>query len=232
LQHADQEHAGLIGQTLAEFKVKVEVVRPDLGWPLPQSADQYNGLVMMGGPQAVYDEVRSPFLVAEKRLVRSAIQLGVPILGVCLGCQILAECLGGSVQSGRPEIGWFEVLKATSANSDPLFREFPTSFSPLHWHGDVLELPPGCVAFGSSARTVTQGFSFMNQCYGLLFHLEMTPEMVEAMCDAFPEELARAGASAADIVGVSASRIRELEPIARTFLGRWAGLVLSRCEVG
>lgn len=232
LQHVEQEHAGLIADVLAEFQIHTEVIRPDLGHVIPENPDGYSGVVLTGGPQSAYDEAKDPFLAREKQFVRSVIGLGVPIFGVCLGCQILAECLGGSVKPGSSlEIGWFEVWKATSSDSDPLFREFPKSFFPLHWHGDVMDIPPGCVAFGSSAATAAQGFSFKGQCYGLLFHVEATHQMIGTMCEAFSPELDRARVSASEILAASASRLREIEPVARAFFGQWARLVLARSDL-
>ena len=227
VQHAEPETPGLILETLRDFQLATDTVRSDLH-PLPENVARYSGLVLMGGPQSVYD-ARYPFLLEEMHLVKSAIELGIPVLGVCLGCQILAECLGGSVKPGKsPEIGWYEVRKSESADDEPLFREFPASFVPLHWHGDVIEVPPGCVELGSSDLSPAQGFSFKGQCYGLLFHVEMTEQMVEGMCAAFPSELAQAGVTPADILSMSAPRLRAINPFARAFYGEWARLVQAR----
>lgn len=229
VQHADPEHAGLIADVLAGLLIHTDVIRPDLGDAIPENPVPYSGIVLMGGPQSVRRDDQNRFIAREKKFVRSAIGLGVPILGICLGCQILAECLGGSVKPGNSfEIGWLEVRKAKSADSDPLFQEFPESFYPLHWHEDAIEVPPDCVAFGSSAATAAQGFSFRSQCYGLLFHMEMTDQMVAAMCEAFSPQLARAGVSSAEILAAGASRLHQLEPVARTFFRRWAHLALAR----
>lgn len=232
VQHVEQEHPGLIADVLAELQIHMELIRPDLGHVIPESPVRYSGVVLTGGPQSVYDESQYAFLGYEKQFIRTAIELGIPILGVCLGCQILAECLGGSAKPGNSlEIGWLEVQKTAFADSDPLFREFPKSFFPLHWHGDIIEVPPNCIAFGSSAATAVQGFSCKGQCYGLLFHLEATRQMIENMCEAFSPELAQAGVSPAEVLAASASGLHEIEPVARTFFGQWARLVLARSDL-
>jgi GMP synthase-like glutamine amidotransferase len=228
VQHVEQEHAGLIADVLAGLRIHMDVIRPDLGDAIPENPVPYSGIVLMGGPQSVHGDDQDPFFAREKKLVRSSIGLGVPILGICLGCQILAECLGGSVKSGNAlEIGWLEVRKTKSADSDPLFQELPESFYPLHWHEDTIEVPPDCASFGSSATTAVQGFSFRGQCYGLLFHMEVTGQIVTTMCEAFSPQLATAGVSSAEILAASASKLHQLEPVARTFFGRWANLALA-----
>jgi len=228
VQHVTEEHPGLIADALGELGIRMEICRADTGDMLPSRVDGYDGFVLMGGPQAADDETAHPYLRDEKRLVRSAITLGLPVLGICLGCQILAECLGGEVKRGAGhEVGWYEVRKHESADADALFRDLPMTFVPLHWHGDVIEVPPGCVELGSSGATAIQGFSFSARCYGLLFHLEMTRQMLHTMCDSFTLDLASAGVSRADILAMSTSRLKKLEPVARKFFRRWGELVLA-----
>jgi GMP synthase (glutamine-hydrolysing) len=183
----------------------------------------------MGGPMGVYEADRFPHLRAEIRLVERALWEGVPVLGVCLGSQLVAATLGGAVtRAARPEIGWHEVRLRDAAQDDPLWADCPPSFVPLHWHGDVFELPSGAVALASSEQTEHQAFRFGDRTWGLLFHLEMRFADVEVMSTTFEADLAGAGLRRDDVVRMAADRVAALAPIANRVFGAWVNRV---CDV-
>jgi GMP synthase-like glutamine amidotransferase len=223
LQHAPVETAGTIGAALRAKKLAPRVVRAYAGEVVPKEIGRAQGLVVMGGPMSANDTKEHPYLSDEKRLVERALRADVPILGVCLGSQLLASVLGAHVSRGRAkEIGWFPVDLLASAGRDRIFADVGSPIVPCHWHGDVFTLPPGAVALAKSAMTRFQAFRYGRAAYGLLFHLEMTRAMIGKMTRTFAGELAEANVSPDALVGGARQWLPRLEPIARGVFTRWA----------
>lgn len=141
------------------------------------SIDNYDGFLVLGGPMGAYEEESYPWLAAEKRYIESIIRSGKKLLGICLGCQLIADVLGARVYQGPgPEIGWHEVSVADRADS--YLRGFPQNFLGLHWHGDTFDLPAGATRLASSQLYENQAFSVGEQILALQFHLEFGQEDV------------------------------------------------------
>ena len=226
LQHADPEHPGLIADAVQKVGGVLEIVRGDLGQPVPESLDDYDGLMIMGGPQSVYEEDRFPYLRDEKRLARQAIDNNIPIIGVCLGSQIIADVLGSEVHpSGGVEIGWKPVTRSREVAADPVLSALPETFTPLHWHGDVYDLPEGAILIGSSEMTSCQGFIYGETTYALLFHLEMTEPQIMDMARLFSEDIRRGGLDPSDLLSETPACAAALEHYATEVFTRWATLL-------
>lgn len=152
--------------------------------PDPRSADM---VVAMGGPMSVNDEQRYPWLSEEKAFLRCCIESGTPVLGVCLGAQLIAASLGARVFAGRHrEIGWFPVEGV--ANGGEVFG-FPERATVFHWHGETFELPPDAVHLARSAACEHQAFQIGRHVIGLQFHLETTPESAALLIEHCGDEL-------------------------------------------
>jgi GMP synthase (glutamine-hydrolysing) len=225
LQHAEPEVPGMIADVLAARGVEEDRVRSYAGEPVPGSMDGRGGLVVMGGPMGVYEQDRYPYLRDEIRLIGEAIGSGLPVLGVCLGSQLLAAALGANVAPGRREIGWHRVTLTGAAAEDPLWRGLGRTFDPFHWHGDAFELPAGAVSLAASERTACQAFRHGSGAYGFLFHMEMDETMVRAMVGTFRDELAAAGENAAAVLDRTPAGVRAMSPVARTVFQRWSDLL-------
>ena len=147
--------------------------------PLP-SVDAFDWLVVMGGSPHAWDVGAHPWLPAEKHLIRSAVDAGKTVLGICFGAQLLAEALGERVHSNpQPEIGWHEVVLTPEGRESFLFRHLPDHFVTFHWHSDHFSLPAGCTRLAHSEATVTQAFVCGGPpLVGLQFHPEYTREIV------------------------------------------------------
>lgn len=155
--------------------------------------DRPDAVVVLGGPMSVGDDSAFPWLAAEKRWLAAQIRRGVPALGICLGAQLLAEVLGGRVHPGeQPEIGWFPVTRAADCPPGP-DALLPPRFTPLHWHGDTFDPPPGAVRLAESAVCRNQAFLWGNRVLGLQFHLEATPASARRLVGACADELAAGG---------------------------------------
>lgn len=223
VQHVSCEAPGTLGEVLAERGIATEIFRPFEGDSLPRKIEGADGLILLGGPMGVYEERQYPFLREERRLIEAGLKKEKPILGICLGSQLLATVLGAAVTRGKEkEIGWHSVYLSEAARSDPLLKGMDPSFVAYHWHGDIFDLPPGAVLLASSDRTACQAFRYGDQTYGLLFHMETTRPIIEGMVHAFPEELAQANTDGREILRQAEICLAPLREKGRAFFEKWA----------
>lgn len=188
LQHVPFEGLGSIGDWLRSKLATVTATKLFENGVLPP-VEAIDLLVVMGGPMSVNDEAAYPWLVAEKRFVREAIEAGKAVVGVCLGSQLIASALGARVFANtEKEIGWFPVYRAKAAEGRPCFP-FPAETLAFHWHGETFELPDGAVQLARSAACENQAFQFGRKAIGLQFHLETTPESARALIENCRDEL-------------------------------------------
>lgn len=183
IQLCDDDGPGRLGDWLRAAGLVLEVVRADHGGADAADLSGYDGLVVLGGPQAAYDPpATSPYLQPVLGLLRRAVAEQVPTMAVCLGGQLLAAALGGTVRRGEngPELGAQLVAKRDVAADDPVFRSVPFTPDVIQWHYDeIAELPAGAVLLASSPVYPHQAFRLGECAWGLQFHIETTPEMVE-----------------------------------------------------
>lgn len=231
IQHISAEPLGTVAEALTMGGVAIDAVRVDLGQAVPRELGPASGLVIMGGPMGVYEADRFPFLRDELRLIEDALRRNVPIVGICLGSQLLAAALGSRVfRSGIKEIGWAPVELSAAARSDSLLASSPTRFEAFHWHGDTFDLPSGATRLASSAKTREQAFRHGDRAWGLQFHLEVTGTVVDAMALGGGEELASAGVQTFALTQGVGQHGAALQSLARTVFGRFAGLVRATAE--
>ncbi len=186
LQHVPFEGPGSIAAWLAARRADVGCTRLFAGDRLPRAGD-IDALIAMGGPMSVNDEDALDWLRPEKQLVRDAVARGIPVLGICLGAQLIASALGARVYPGTErEIGWFPVGGVPDAA--PGFR-FPPEFLAFHWHGETFDLPAGAVRLAGSAACQNQAFQVGRNAVALQFHLETTPASAEALIENCRNEL-------------------------------------------
>jgi GMP synthase (glutamine-hydrolysing) len=222
LQHAAHEPLGTIETVLHERGIEHTMVRPYDGERVPRTTEGFDGLVVMGGPMGVYEAERFPFLADELQLIRSALEAEVPMLGICLGAQLLAAAAGARVYaSGRQEIGWYPLTLSPEGEADQLFAGLPGEIDAFHWHGDTFDAPPGSVLLASSAMTPRQAFRLGKHAYGLQFHLEVTPSIVEEFAVSSTQELHVHGIDPRALMQGAGRFGMELERIARVVFGRW-----------
>jgi len=159
----------------------------DVSFP---SLDEYDFLVIMGGPMGVYDEEEYPWLKAEKVFIKEAMEGGKPVLGICLGAQLISEVLGARVKKNRfKEIGFFQVALTPIGWNSPVFSHMPATFDAFHWHGDTFEIADKGYHIASSEACPNQAFVYDNRVIGLQFHIESSRESVEALVKNCGKEL-------------------------------------------
>lgn len=153
--------------------------------------EEFDWLVVMGGPMNIYEENEYPWLAAEKEFISRSIKKNKIVLGICLGAQLIADVLGGRVFRNRfKEIGWFPVKLTGDGRESRLFKGFPAGFLAFHWHGDTFSLPPGAAMLAESDACPAQAFSFNNErVLGLQFHLESSAASVGSLIQNCSDEL-------------------------------------------
>jgi len=229
VQHLPHEGPYAIGTALEAAGLPVRVCRIWAGDPVPETPDGLAALVVMGGPMAAYDDSPAfPTLAAELALLRAALEAEVPVLGVCLGAQLLAVAAGGTARPGDgPQIGWGAVRTTSAAPADPLFASAssaPGHLRVLHWHGDTMDLPDGATLLATCDRYPVQAFRIGGSAWGLQFHLEVDKEAVDAFATAFPDE----AATAPDLHESTPAELAALAPHRDGVFERFATLVASR----
>lgn len=140
----------------------------------------YDGLIILGGPMNVDQVEDYPYLDPEVDAIKTALDLDMPILGICLGSQLLAKALGAEVsKNGCKEIGWYDVKTTAQGKKDPLVSQFEDFEKIFQWHGDTFEIPKGAVKLASSKTCGNQAFRYGDKVYGFQFHLEVDKQMIE-----------------------------------------------------
>jgi len=182
LQHVSFESPGSIVPLLktAGAAISETLLREDAALP---GIEDFDFLVVMGGPMSVHDEAAFAWLAPEKRLIRDAVEDERLVLGVCLGAQMLAHVLGAKVYpGGRKEVGWHDVSLTADGMGDPCMAKLSVARKNIaqvfQWHGDTFDLPQDAVRLASSEIYLNQAFRYSQGVYALQFHIEVTPEIV------------------------------------------------------
>jgi len=179
-QHVPYEPLGTLDPKLRSSGFRIRYVnfgRDPLARP---SLGGYGGLVILGGPMNVDETDRHPHLETEIELVQEALDRRIPVLGICLGAQLIAKALGAAVRAGaRKEIGWHDFSLTDEGRADPLLGHLSAEPRLFQWHGDVFDLPSEAIPLATSERCAHQAFRFGSHVYGFQFHLEVDEPLIE-----------------------------------------------------
>ncbi len=179
-QHVAHEILGTLDPLFKNAGFRIRYVNFSRHPDAQPSLDGYHGLVVLGGPMSVDQTSEYPYLLTEVRLIHQAIGHRIPVLGICLGAQLIAKALGGKVKRNREkEIGWYPVFLTEEGKRDPVLRHFDNKENIFHWHGDTFEIPAKAVRLASSPRCKNQAFRYGENTYALQFHLEVDEPMIE-----------------------------------------------------
>jgi GMP synthase (glutamine-hydrolysing) len=178
-QHAAHEVLGTLDPLLRSSGFRIRYVNFARHPDAQPTLDGYHGLVLLGGPMNVDETERYPHLSVEKDLVRRALDRRMPVLGICLGAQLIARALGAEVtRSAVKEIGWYEAIPTPAGRTDRIVRHFGESARVFQWHGDTFAIPEGAVHLVSGNGCPNQAFRFGDNVYALQFHLEVDERMI------------------------------------------------------
>lgn len=187
LQHVPFEGLGSIEQWLEKEGCEVTATKLYESTALPE-IDDFDLLIIMGGPMSINDEEQYPWLRMEKQLIHKAVSAQKGVLGVCLGAQLIVGSLGESVHPNRrKEIGWFPVEAVPQTLKENY--QFPASLEVFHWHGETFDLPQNAIHLAKSQACENQAFQISNTVIGLQFHLETTEETAKAIITNCRQEL-------------------------------------------
>jgi GMP synthase-like glutamine amidotransferase len=218
VRHAPFEGLGRLEEALDRAGVSLRYF--EIGQPIPDdSLRTSDALILMGGPMSANDP--EPWVRNELAAVEAALEYSRPVLGICLGAQLLARALGARVYRNRvKEIGWFPIDWTESAAGDRLFGDFRSPETVLHWHGETFDLPADAAWLARSERCIHQAFRYGENNYGLQFHIEVTPGMIA--------DWLQQGANCADVreldspIDPYACAARQAE-LSRIVFDRWIG---------
>lgn len=220
-RHVPFEHAGLILPALEAAGVRYRYVDAFHGQADAVSVSDADGFIFMGGPMSANDKLS--FIHTELSLIRQAVEAAKPVLGICLGAQLIAKALGARVYPNpAKEIGWFPVWWTPEAASDPLLEGLQEPETVFHWHGETFDLPDGAIWLARSERCEHQAFRVGSHTYGFQFHLEVTPEMIQ--------DWIHQDANSYDVKELDSEldpyhNARRLTELSALIFGRWADLL-------
>ena len=189
LQHVAFEGLGCIEEWIITQGHSVTYTKLYEDPTFPKIED-FDWLIIMGGPMSVYDEAIYSWLEEEKLFVKNAIENRKTVIGICLGSQLIADVLGAKVYPNKQkEIGWFEIKKTVNAKIHPLLELIEDQFTVFHWHGDTFDLPKESIRLFSSQVCTNQAFIYNEKVLGLQFHFEVTQQTLQGMVENGMQEL-------------------------------------------
>ncbi|MDP2788368.1 MAG: type 1 glutamine amidotransferase [Pseudomonadota bacterium] len=222
-RHAPSEGPGHFASFLDSRSQPWQLIAIDAGAAVPSSPEHYAGLVFMGGPMSVNDDL--PWLAPTLNLIRQAVAADIPVLGHCLGGQLIAKALGGVIGPNPvKEIGWGAVQVLDAPEARHWFGDIRT-FQAFHWHGETFSLPPGAVRILESAHCANQAYVF-GKHLGMQCHVEMTRSMIEQWCAVGAAEITAADTSPAvqkpaQMLAAADALLAPLNQVAETLYARW-----------
>lgn len=222
-RHTPTEGPGYFATFLQKQNIPLELIKIDAGAPVPAEPGAYAGLVFMGGPMSVNDDF--PWIPQALNLIRAAVQQDIPVLGHCLGGQLIAKALGGGVtKTPIKEIGWGEVAVVDNPIARTWFNGVPSRFLSFHWHGETFSIPAGATRILESPYCANQAYA-MGKHLGMQCHVEMTREMIESWCAVGQDEIAAAHSPAVQTPEQMAlemeTKLSALNAIAAQLYSRW-----------
>jgi len=181
IKHISIEGPGIIGEFFKNMPWEVKTFELDKGDRLPEDLWGINAIISLGGPMSVYEEEKYPFLKVEDKFLKKARKKEIPVLGICLGAQLLAKACGAKVRKAQhKEIGWYKISLTEEGQSDPLFKDIDEELDLFQWHADTFEIPENGILLASSKLCKNQAFRFGLNAYGFQFHIEVTSDMIES----------------------------------------------------
>lgn len=195
-QHVAAEPLGTLDRLIRRRRHRIRFVNFERHPDAEPNIDRYRGLVVLGGPMNVEDQARRPHLRTELKAIEQALAQDKPVLGICLGAQLLAHVLGAPVRRNPvAEIGWYPLEATTQGARDPVLSPLPSGSPVFQWHSCTFDLPAGASQLARTASCEQQAFRYGRAAYGFQFHLEMDQPLIERWLatTAYREELAAAG---------------------------------------
>lgn len=221
-RHSRHEGPGYLAEYLARHGLPHQLVCIDEGDPVPESIDGIPALVFMGGPMSVNDPL--PWIPQVTNLIRQAVAADLPVLGHCLGGQLISKALGGVVSKNPVrEVGWLPVTRVDGPAANDWLAGMPREFEAFHWHGETFSIPPGATRILASANCANQAF-VIGRTLGFQCHVEMTEDMIRTWAREGRDDIAQPSATVqneAQLFADIGARVKRQQAIADRFYDRW-----------
>jgi GMP synthase-like glutamine amidotransferase len=223
-RHAATEGPAYFATYLSRHEIPWQVVKIDEGEAIPDDPRPYGGIAFMGGPMSVNDGL--PWIQHALSLIRASVAAGIPVIGHCLGGQLMAKALGGEItRNPVKEIGWGRVDVADNPLAGDWFGKAPVAFTAFHWHGETFSIPPGATRVLSSPYCENQAFA-LGKHLAMQCHVEMTAELIDAWCESGAREIERSRGSpavqpVAAIKAAGAQNLQALHRVADGIYDQW-----------
>jgi len=192
IKHVEIEGPDTIEEFFKNTSWNIRIIDLSKGDSLNRDFKDIAAVISLGGPMNVYEEKKYPFLKDEDEFLKKALKEKIPILGICLGAQLLAKACGAKVKKApKEEIGWYKINLTDKGKKDTLFRGLDFQLDVFQWHEDMFEIPKDALHLAESQGSPNQAFKFGENAYGLQFHIEVTPKMIESWVNEYKESQER-----------------------------------------
>ena len=228
VEHETNASIGLVGERIAAASVEIEIVGPEIGLEIPASAHGFDGVIVLGGTPGPNDDEAAAWLPRVRELIADCLDREVPLLGICLGAEMLAVVAGGTVGEVRngAEIGLCDLSLTDSAASDPLFHGLEGELKAMQWHTlEIHELPEGSVSLCASQRCPNQAFRVGRAAWGTQFHMEGLASTAEEWAREDSDEMTAEGLVAEQVIESMQSFEPRLREVWSTVADRWIALI-------
>ena len=228
LQHIDIETPGIITEILKNKNIETDCQKlSNMEYrDISDIESKYDGLILMGGPMSVNDKKEYNFIEKEIQLIKKYLDSDKAILGICLGSQLIASALGSKIsKNSKKELGFQTVKKTSNGSEDSLFKNINDKFLAFHWHQDIFSLPPNAKLLAHNRTTEFQAFKYGNKCYALLFHIEVTSEIITNIVTEFESDLISESIEKDFILNNLEKNLSEIHNTGIIILNEWASIV-------
>jgi GMP synthase-like glutamine amidotransferase len=201
IRHESCSSLGLLESVIQQAAIPIKYLDTPAGETLPDAITNYSHLIVLGGAISAYEDQQYPFLRYEFDLIETAIDHEIPVLGICLGAQILATVLGAAVYRGTAgrEVGWCELQLTPAGQRDRLLQDFPQTFRVFQSHQDTFDLPKGSVHLATSEMYAHQAFRYRDLVWALQFHLEINEKVLSDCASVIEQEIAESQIEATNL---------------------------------
>lgn len=227
------ENLGAFAHVLRQNQIPFDYLATAAGERLQRPLSDYSHVVILGGCMGAYETERHPFLNYDRELIERALQHDIPLVGICLGAQLLAQVLGSRVFPGTAgtEVGWQSVNLESAAQQDPLFQGFPSQMPVFQWHGDTFDLPADTVRLAEGDRYTNQAFRYGDRAWGLQFHLEVDGRVIHNWLHEVAQHCSTNQLDLSAIAAATANQVRHYNQLSHRFMAQFlhVGVQQSAC---
>ncbi len=223
------ENLGAFAQVMRQQQIPFDYLATAAGERLQRPLSDYSHVVILGGCMGAYESEKHPFLNYDRQLIATALDQAIPLVGVCLGAQLLAQVLGSRVYPGTAgsEVGWHQVELTAAAASDPLFADLPTQMPAFQWHSDTFDLPTGATRLAKGDRYRNQAYCYGKQAWGIQFHLEVDSHVIRNWLKEVSQQCGYDRDQLSHIAAATANNIRPYNHFSHRFMAQFLGVAAS-----